>query len=217
MSFSELIRLGSLLKGHVVGLEGNISKKTAHNEFAIKASGCALDSLTSEDFVKCNLEEEQLDNHSRVPSIECGFHSWIYSNSNYTFIAHTHPTNTLKILCSGSLEKFSSVRLFPDQVVFLGKSYCVVPYALPGKGLTKEIQKACSSHPTVPKLLLLENHGIICCGNSAKEVAIMTDICDKASEIFIESIKLGQPKYLSPFQIKEISTHTGEKYRRSVL
>ena len=138
----DLKNLGEGLARFVVGTEGNISKRTSEG-FRIKASGFSLKYMNKDSYVACSIDGTPIEGEVNKPSMEWSFHSWIYQNSNYRIIAHTHPTNILKILCTDNLvQEFAAKRLFPDQVVFNGVESCVVPYATPGIELTLEIEKA---------------------------------------------------------------------------
>lgn len=221
MKDGELKNLGEELSRFVVGTEGNISKRTADG-FRIKASGVSLKYMDEDSCVLCTLDGDPVGGEVNRPSMECSFHSWIFKNSTYQIIAHTHPTNTLKILCTDNLlPEFATKRLFPDQVVFNGEEACVVPYATPGLELTQEIQDAVGEYMILrgefPKLLLLKNHGIICCANTAKEAIIMTEVCEKAAEIFIGSKSLHSVDFLSENEVRSIMDHEDEKYRRELV
>jgi len=221
----KLISLGKSLSPFVVGTEGNISGRTTEG-FTIKASGysmsdlrdrlvtCDVDYCADDEGVRCPLA-------SLKPSMETDFHAWIYNNSDTNVIAHTHPVNVLKILCVLELpELFACKRLFPDQVVFNGVESCVVPYATPGKELTKAIAIAArkyeAQHGNFPKVFLLRNHGIICCANTCKEALIMTEICEKAAEIFIGALPHGIVT-LTPSAIDALQINKDEKYRKELL
>lgn len=209
MHDEELNEFGLRLSRFVVGTEGNVSRRGGGG-FIIKSSGR---SLNDNSFVKCNFDGAVLPNQSERPSIEVGFHSVIYRNSDYRFIAHTHPINTLKILCTNSIHDFATKRLFPDQVVFNGVSACVIPYATPGSKLTEGVKYATKFYhkEDFPQLLLLQNHGIVCCANSINEAVVMTEICEKAAEIFLSSSNL---RFLSSGEISEIKNSRDEIYRR---
>ena len=56
------------------------------------------------------------------------------------FVCHTHPVNTLKILCSKEYKLFAKKRLFPDQVIFNGVKSMTVPNVKPCNKLSKKIQ-----------------------------------------------------------------------------
>lgn len=213
MYYNKLISLCDQLSSFVVGTEGNVSQRT-DSGFTIKSSGT---SITDERFVRCDIDGTPLSKQKDTPSMEVSFHSWIYRNSNYKFIAHTHPTNTLKILCSRLIYEFSSKRLFPDQVVFNGATSCVIPYATPGNDLTEKIKIAIDIRESCPNLFLLRNHGIICCANSIKEAVVMTAICEKAAEIYVGLKSTGgEPCFLSREEIRAIQNHDDEIYRKNI-
>ena len=219
MFIPQLIELGEGLSSFVVGSEGNISLRT-DSGFIIKASGKTLKGMKEDSSVECDIEGVRLQNQINKPSMETSFHSWIYKNSNFKVIAHTHPTNTLKILSTDYIHEFSYERLFPDHAVFNGEEACVVPYATPGLSLTKEVCRSVNSFKErcgyFPNLLLLQNHGLICCANSVNEAIIMTEICEKAAEIFIGSKSLGSVNVLSDFDVECIINHDDEKYRKNI-
>jgi len=214
MQYSELIKLGHCLSPFVVGTEGNVSQRTAEG-FVVTASGSSFTYLSDDDIVRCNIDGDPATGEHNKPSMEASFHAWIYQNSDYKFVAHTHPTNTLKILCTDWCHSFAREKLFPDQVVF-NSDACVVPYACPGESLAYIIDETIKEYGSFPRLLLLRNHGIICCANSAKEALIMTEICEKAAEVFIGAKSIGCPLPLSYVQTQTIMGHPDEVYRRQV-
>ena len=214
----KLLDFNRSLTEFVVGSEGNASLRES-DRFYIKASGVSMrDTMKHQVFV-CDLWGTPLEHREGKPSMEIGFHSWIYRNLEVSAIAHTHPTNTMKILCSDIVSDFASNRLFPDQVVFNGSRACIVEYAQPGKELEYNISLAIENylkaHSQTPRLILLKNHGIITLGSSEKECVISTQICEKASEIFIGSFLLGKTVFLDQTKIIELENNTDEIYRRN--
>ena len=143
------------------------------------------------------------------------------SYDGVNFIAHTHPTNTNKILCSGSCHDFAEHRLFPDQVVRNGRKSCLVPYATPGRPLRDEIKKQIEyfveEEGFFPKLILLENHGIITTGSSYKDCIASSLMCEKSAEIFFGERSLGQIQYLTKHQIMAVDKDPNEAYRRNIF
>lgn len=209
------IEFGKSLSRFVVGAEGNISCRLPGDTFMIKSSGSSMFCLTEDHLVTCDMKGTKVSSNPGRPSMEVGFHSWLYQNTDCKVIAHTHPTNVMKILCGGLSKEFASRRMFPDQVVFNGSEACVVPYATPGEDLVKELSKAVTSYHSVPSLILLDNHGIICCAKDFKQAVTMTEICDKSAEIFL-AIQDLKPSYLSQIQISNILDHNSEIYRKSL-
>lgn len=217
---NKLLELAHSLDKFVVGMEGNVSQRIK-NDFLIKASGCSLKKLSEQDLVLCNIEGKQIDNFKRRPSIETQFHSILFQNLDIEFIAHTHPINTLKILCSELAQEFADNRLFPDQVIFNGIKSCIVPYTNPGIELAIEINKSINifnqSNKYFPKLILLKNHGIISLGSTTEECLIATEICEKAAEIFLGSKSLGNTKFLAEFDKLKLEKDPNEIYRKGLL
>ena len=213
---TNLLTLSRNLSKYVVGVEGNTSCKS-DNGFYIKASGKSLKNLSEKDLVYCRFDGS-FDNKNLRPSIETGFHSWIYKNLNANYIAHTHPINTLKILCSIEVDNFSKKRLFPDQVVFNGVESCLVDYYHPGDDLINGIEESVNSYIKKynynPKLILLKNHGIISFGDNINECIISTEICEKSAEIYLGS--KNNPIYLSSSDIYKIDNDDREKYRKNL-
>lgn len=216
-----LILLSRSLSKFVVGTEGNVSHKNNENIY-IKASGTRLSTMCEDDIITCDLNGNKIcELNKKQPSMEIDFHSLIYKyNPNIKFIAHTHPINTLKILCSNDdiIKKFAMNRMFPDQVIFNGSYSCVVPYKMPGEKLKNEIKKYLDlfidENNFFPDLILLKNHGIICCGKSYIECIIKTEICEKSAEIFNG---LQNPHFFSDDEISEIFTDKKEIYRKNIL
>ena len=215
-----LIKLAAGVSRFVVGAEGNVSERTKSG-FVIKASGSDMRALTIHDIVACNKLGQQIDSSNKQPSIETGFHAWLLKQPSINFIAHTHPINTLKILCSNFVNEFARVRLFPDQVVYNGSKSCVVQYAMPGIELLEQIKISVTRFTTeenyFPKIILLKNHGIICAASSYKQCIIASEICEKAAEIFIGSKLLGKINGLSKYAIQTIKTDQKEIYRQTII
>ena len=105
----DLLKLAHILSTGTICGEGNVSGRDG-DSFWIKASGTSLDTLKKEDLVACHLNGVPFSAKDK-PSMEVLFHAWIYDNyDEVNFIAHTHPTNTNKILCSESCHEFANRR-----------------------------------------------------------------------------------------------------------
>lgn len=216
----ELLYLSDSVSKYCVGMEGNVSMKT-DTGLIIKASGTKLNTLNENDLVRYNFEGKQIDNFEKKGSMELGFHIFLLQQNDIKFVSHTHPINTLKILCTHHIDAFANNRLFPDQVVFNGKKSCVVPYAKPGDELNEAVKTQVNLFIKInnefPRLILLKNHGIISCGKTAEECIIISEICEKAAEIFIGSKLIGDINFLPSFQVNSLIFDENEKYRKSLL
>ena len=213
-----LLELAHALGSYVICGEGNVSMKDK-DCFWVKASGTSLDTLKKTDLVACKMTGVPFDSLGLKPSIETGFHAWLQREFDaIKFVAHTHPPRTMEVVCSEQIWSFAEHRLFPDQIVRNGAKSCVVPYALPGKPLLEEIKKSVlafiEEEKYFPKLILLQNHGIIVASSSHKECIASTMMCEKSAEIFIGAKILGQTRFLSEDEVKEIDKCPSEERRR---
>ena len=89
------------------------------------------------------------------------------------------------------------------------------------KPLLEEIKKSVLAFIEVeeyfPKLILLQNHGIIVASTSHKECIASTLMCEKSAEIFIGAKLLGQIKYLTAEEIAAVDKCPNEAYRRKLF
>ena len=70
---------------------------------------------------------------------------------------------------------------------------------------------------TVPKTILLENHGIIAVGAHPSEVAAALAMAEKAARIFIGAAGLGGPVFMDEAEVFRIAGRTDEHYRQRML
>lgn len=216
----DLIDLGRAVSTYCVGLEGNVSMK-CENHIFIKASGSKLKDLSPNNIVGFTFEGEQISNHKKRGSMELGFHTFLLGIDGIKFVAHTHPINCVKILSTNHSKIFADKRIFPDQVIFNGKKSCFVPYAKPGDELTEKIKECVNDFTKnegyFPKLILLQNHGIISCGESVEECILISDICEKSAEIFLGSMLLGDFNPLNESDVDNLLSDEKEKYRKNLI
>ena len=217
----ELLNLSYEVSSQAICGEGNVSMR-GDEGFYIKASGTYLATMEWEDTVHCDLEGNSSEGEEQKPSMEVSFHAWFYRTfPEIDFVCHTHPTNTVKILCSGRTNSFTTQRLFPDQVVRNGVVSCFVPYAAPGIPLMEKIEESVTEfikrERFFPKLILLKNHGIITASSSAKDCAAAALMCEKSAEIFSGAKSLDMMSFLSPEAVAELDADPNEKYRRNLI
>ena len=216
----ELLELAHAIHPFTICGEGNVSCREEES-LLIKASGTNLDDLGYDDLVRCRMDGKPYEDEELKPSMEVSFHAWILRTfPQVNFVAHTHPTHTNKILCSERIFSFAKRRLFPDQIVRNGARSCVVPYATPGKPLRKAIEESIvqfmGGEGYFPKLILLQNHGILVAGASAKDCVSSTLMCEKSAEVYIGARAMGSITYLTKEQIAEVDKSPDEKYRREI-
>jgi rhamnose utilization protein RhaD (predicted bifunctional aldolase and dehydrogenase) len=233
--------LGEPARDLVVIGEGNTSARVDSDTFLIKASGQQMQTMEPEGLVAVRfapilemlnasppptLEEQKaiaraakLDPDAPDPSIEVSFHALLLLECGASFIAHTHPTPVVSILCSPRARDFAERRTFPDEAVLCGPCSAYVPYADPGLPLAHAIRRATREFYTAegfwPRVILLENHGLIALGSSPEEVLNITTMTVKAARVFIGAAALGGPVFLRRADVRHIVGRPDEIYRRS--
>lgn len=222
--------------------EGNTSAKLSDETFLVKASGSSLGTLRENDLVECRfapllamLEQDDLtdqqiedelfgcrvDSNAKKPFVEALFHAYLLSLPGIGFVGHTHSVSVNQILCSPRGRDFATKRLFPDDIVCCGPESVFVPYTDPGLQLSRvirdETRKFKDRLGILPRVILLENHGIITIGASPAAVTAAMLMTKKCAEIFIGAATLGGPNYLSPETVERIGNRMDEHYRQRAL
>jgi rhamnose utilization protein RhaD (predicted bifunctional aldolase and dehydrogenase) len=232
---------GDRLRMAILG-EGNTSLRLDAETFAVKASGSNLASLRSADLTTCRFDrllplldapaatDAEIDGvlfASRVseadkkPSIEALFHAYLLTLPGVQCVGHVHAIAVNQILCSPRAREFAERRACPDEVVMCGVESVFVPYAEPGLGLAqsirREVQAFVRRTSRAPKVILLQNHGVIAVGPSAKAVLGTLLMSEKAAEIFVGAAALGGPVFLTAEQCERIAGRPDEHYRQKML
>jgi rhamnose utilization protein RhaD (predicted bifunctional aldolase and dehydrogenase) len=222
--------------------EGNTSMKLNNEQFAIKASGCSLATLTPNDVTLCDtgrvlgiLEKRQLTDQEleeqlleariagagQKPSVESMFHAWLLTLREVNFVGHCHPLAANQVLCSPRARDFAERRLFPDEVVCCGPQSVFVPYADPGLALAREIAERTRAfiekEAAVPRLILLQNHGIIALGGTPQAVMACILMATKAAGIFMGAAAMGGPNFMTAQHVERIAGRPDEAYRQKQL
>ena len=170
----------------IQGPGGNTSIKDG-NTLWIKASGMELADAEEKNIfvavdlhkVKAKLDGNSGDNCTDAlidaniglrPSIETLFHAAL----DWQVVAHSHSVATLVHVISPQGRQVARQKLADLQPVF-------VPYHKPGLPLTLAIMEVIRSDTRV---ILLENHGLICCGSSVAETQEL--MCEVESRLCMQ-------------------------------
>lgn len=222
--------------------EGNTSTRLSDDTFLVKASGSNLATLDPAGVSACRLQpllalldgplpsdeaadtallDARLDSSARKPSVEAMFHAWLLTLPEVNFVGHTHPTVVNALLCSPRAADFAARRLFPDEIVCCGPSSVFVPYTDPGIPLARAIRAKVTAHREqtglVPRVILLENHGLIALGASPQAVLAATLMAAKAAATTLGAITAGGPNYLSSEVVVRIAGRRDEHHRQKAL
>lgn len=184
----------------VQGAGGNTSIK-ADEVMWIKASGTELADAQSKDIfvaVDRNAAKAQANGTgdgsckdtildpaiTLRPSIETTFHAAL----DWAVVAHTHSIATLTHCVS------------PEGCIALnaklkGLPFVRVPYAKPGLPLTREIMARVHADTQV---IVLENHGLICCANSVAATSRIMDDIEARLEMPTRPVEASAPKDVAP-------------------
>jgi rhamnose utilization protein RhaD (predicted bifunctional aldolase and dehydrogenase) len=230
--------LGDPICDYVILGEGNTSADLGDGTFWVKASGAQLAYVDRDSFVRVRsqsvlaaLGQDSLSDRQvsqllrkasvegdRNPSIETFLHALCLQLEDVNFVGHTHPTSAVALLSSQRSRELFAGSLFPDQIVLLGKSYVLVPYCDPGMPLARAVHEGIQSfverESQSPKLILMENHGVIALGTTATQVVNVTQMLDKTCRILAGTLGAGGPRFLTPEQVERIEQRPDERARR---
>jgi len=223
--------------------EGNTSTRRDGETFWVKASGTQLRTLKPEQAVACRnravldlmdrtakmTDEEinqalldcRVDPKALKPSVEALFHGYLLSLPEVNFVGHVHAVAVNQILCSPRARDFAEKRIFPDEIVCCGAESVLVPYTDPGLVLAQSIRERTRAHiekhGAHPRLILLENHGIIALGKTPQAVLAALLMAEKTAAIWVGAAALGGPIFLTPENVRRIAQRPDEHYRQRAL
>lgn len=222
--------------------EGNLSADCGDDTFWVKASGSNLATLDrsgysrvrltpimellasedpSEERISQTLKDSLVGMGMHTPSIETFLHAVILKNTQAKFIAHTHPTAVLSILCSQMGAEPFLKHIFPEPVPICGIAPAVIPYVDPGFALGQAVRTSLSEYRNKyqqnPKIMLMINHGLVAIGKTAKDALNISLIADKWANIILKAYNLGGPHYLSEADVIRFAERLDEKQRQAEL
>jgi len=175
----------------------------------------------SDGELQTELMESRVRAGDKKPSVEAAFHAWLLTLEDVAFVGHCHPTAVNQVLCSPRARDFAERRLFPDEVVCCGPASVFVPYIDPGVPLAREIRERTAhfikQHNFMPRLILLQNHGIISIGATIEAVQSAILMATKAAQIFVGAASLGGPNFMAQKDVDRIMSRPDEHYRQQQL
>ena len=235
--------LGNPTNDYVILGEGNTSARADDDTFWIKASGTELRTIDasgflqvsfkrilnmlngsdlSDDEVKQGLTEAKVDQTSeKQPSVETVLHAMCLQLPGINFVGHTHPTAVNMVTCSNVFEEAVSGRLFPDEIILCGPAPVLTPYTDPGLPLAREVYRQINNYidkyNEQPKIILMQNHGLIALASTALQIEKITAMAVKAARVLVGTYALGGPNFMTSQAVERIHTRPDEEYRRLVI
>lgn len=213
----------------IVG-EGNTSARIDADSFYVKATGFPLGEATPESFVRVSkaranamLDQQHLSyEHLRLgledakadleephhPSRETLLHAACMGLDEVQFVARTSPTAISALVCSRDFFELAKIRLTPDQVAVCGAESLALPFAAPGIKLAHALRSALAefvaANGTHPRVVLLQNNGMLALGASAEDALAVTSMAIEIATVLATTRTLGGPRALEPEEIEQV-------------
>jgi rhamnose utilization protein RhaD (predicted bifunctional aldolase and dehydrogenase) len=235
--------LGNPSLDYVILGEGNVSARLDAETFLVKASGYEMRTITANGFVrvafervfsllmgsalsdqevKDGLESAKVDPSIVAhPSVETLLHALCLKLDGVNFVGHTHPAAINSLTCSTAFETAFSGRLFPDEIVVCGPAPLLVPYIDPGVPLARRVKELLDQHleryGESPRVVILQNHGMIALGRSILQVENITAMMVKTARVLLGTFTAGGPRFMPQVEVDRIHGRPDEHYRRKQL
>lgn len=231
--------LGDKSREYAIVGEGNISARRDDGTFWVKASGESLRTIDAGGFVRLHLdrvlqlldtaqtdedvtrgfEAARADPGSTArPSIETFLHALVLAQGGARFAGHTHPIAINAILCSQQPDVLLQ-HITPDAITVCGAAPVFVSYHDVGLALGRAVRDALKrnieEHGEPPRVIYLQNHGVLVLGQSARQVENVTAMAVKNARIMAQTFALGGPRPLAPADVVRIDKRTDEIVRRN--
>ena len=220
-----LVDLARLLGTHpdkVVVLDEGFVAAKVHGHMVISRPGARLGSLDRGDLIHFNpapllellradqpkrpVEEEallasRLQEDAPMPGADAYVVADLFERCGSRMIVQVQPVVINQILASPRARQFADRRITLSEVFSCGLATALVPYADPGTALAKEVRTRVNlwrdRARTDPKVILLQNNGMIVLGDSPEEVVETVEKMVRAAEVFVGASLLGGPQFLT--------------------
>jgi L-fuculose-phosphate aldolase len=194
----------------VVGPGGNTSAR-AGDAIVVKASGCAFEDCTEDDYIPIDMATGEVIGSARKPTCEIHLHvACMLKRPDVNAVVHTHPAVATGIASAGQ----TLPPLYPDLIALVGAEIPVLPYIVPsGTALANAVARVIACHNAV----LLSNHGLVTVGANVREAYFRNLLVEEACKTWLAARMVGQPYVLTPEQVHEVCHLEAEDYRRALL
>lgn len=194
----------------VVGPGGNTSIR-AQEAIVVKASGCAFEDCTEDDYIPIDPRTGEVIGSSRKPTCEIYMHiACLLKRPDANAVVHTHPPIATGVAMAGK----ALPPIYPDLIALVGAEIPVLPYIVPsGKALAEAVARVIADHNAV----LLSNHGLLTVGANMREAYFRNLIVEEAAKTWLAARSFGEHYVLTPEQVDEVYHLEAEDYRRALL
>ena len=166
-------------KNLVSSTGGNVSVKVGNN-ILITATGICLGDVTTQYLVEIDLEGNVIG--KGIPSKESDFHLKMYKNfQNCQIVAHIHSP----YIIAASLminDSTSEMPIFSPGYATRVGFIPIIPYYMPG---SKELSNAVIQKINDNCAVILQNHGLVCWGETIKELINIIEEIEENAKILI--------------------------------
>ncbi len=192
----EVIAAGRYLgrRQYHVALAGNVSARVSEELLVCTRHGADKEALSHRDLVLCDLAGRKLEGEGEATS-ELNMHREAYRlRPDVRAVIHSHPPAATAFAATGT--PLDQLQL-PEMLVLLGP-VCLIPYATPGsERLAQNLSPLLKDHDA----FLLENHGALTLGRSARQAALRMDLLEQNARVTLMTKQLGRPFALTSADI----------------
>lgn len=132
------------------------------------------------------------------PAGDAFLHAVCFEFETVRFVARTHPTAVNAILCSNSATDLAATRVTPEQISSCGPQILTVPFETPmvalAQALRTRLRDFVAEHDCPPKVIWLQNQGMLALGATAREALDATLGAVEAARILAATMPFGGPR-----------------------
>jgi L-fuculose-phosphate aldolase len=208
----DLVHYGKRLMadGLVTGPGGNLSARSA-NIVYLSPSGYAFDDLAPEDYVGLDISSGEFIRGENRPTSEYLMHLACYrKRQDVGDVVHTHPRYTIALSSSGHDIK----AMFADFHIYTLSKIRHIEYLTV---TTPELAQAVEQVVGESNVIVLRNHGAVTLGRHLKEAFCRMASLEENAHIQWLATMVGNPRFLSEKELKELDQLDSEKYRRELM
>ncbi|MEA2069517.1 MAG: class II aldolase/adducin family protein [Verrucomicrobiota bacterium] len=182
---------------------GNISLRVSTELILLTPSATDKGNMAADQIAEIGLDGTNHTPHLK-PSIETSMHLEIYKRHPHVqAIVHAHPPMASTFVAA---RKPINVRLVAEAYAIVGRP-AIAPYALMGTPeLAASVAESLKENTCCT---LMENHGVLCTGNSLLQAFDRIEVLENAAKINLLVAQLGGGVELNETQLREIDTMMG--------